>query len=1432
MIESQVSALRRLRFPPWLAGRWGIAGIVLILYTLIFLVWTQFHWGGEENISLIGNVAILPPMLFAALIAWRVALQQQLDPRLRRAWLLIGLGTFSDLLGEAAWAYLENGLHVAPFPSIADIFFVGYYPLLLGGILALPSAPQNRRERLTLWFNLLVLMTTASMYVSYFLLIPTASVSDTDFLGKVLAIAYPVCSLILLGGALALLFRLPELNSRAVLRLLFMSIGFFIASDLAFGYTSLIGTYAAGNLTDAGWHIAQVFIVLAALRQLHRAPAVNVTRRPIALDSFVRMLPFMAVLLGYGLVFYIVVVNFHHAAIGMLAAALLLTALVVGQQIVSPVFANLPIRAKVILTFFLVSVLSVSLVSLMSYLTIRSNLQSTVGTNLKSHVTDRAEDLGSLLSRQSELLQSLALSQIIQDQAAIATAEYPVGDVSVVWERLRQRELAWRAAPNGDPLFQDVLDNEAAEELHKFRSHLPGYLDLLLTDKYGAVLAATTLPDVYDQSILSWWQPAFDNGRGRVYLSQPSLDPATESRHLMIVMPVRAEPGSDLVGMLLATYNFTDIMRILANESSGPTGNYNLVLPTGQMLTYSNRFVFMEQATLETLQATAADDFAWMNLQGTTQMVSQASVTSPHAGDADAIDGLHWKLIAYQEQTEAFAPLNAAWMTTLFSTLTVLSVTTGLAVVLAQMLAAPIARLTVVAKQIGAGDLSAKAQVESRDEIGTLASTFNSMLDALSLARQDLQESEYVYRSLVDDSPDTIVVHSQGRVRFINPAGVRLLGVQSADELIGREIEEIIPMQDREQVSRGIAYSQGITESTPLIQQRMHRSDGTSFEAEFRAIPISYAGQPAIQFVMRDITERKRAEEKIHRLLSQVARQRRELEIRVEQRTAELNTANQRLQDELSERQRLMESLHESETRFRMLFAASPDAILLLDPTDPNISWPIVDCNEAACTMNGYAREELIGQTIDVLNATPGDPAERQAYLQFLREEGVLHRDGVHRHKDGHIFPIAVSSSLVSFSGRELVLGIDRDITQRKQAELALQQAKDAAEKSRQEAEAASRAKSEFLSRMSHELRTPMNAILGFAQLLEMSRKEPLTSTQKERVKQIVKGGQHLLDLINEILDISRIEANRLHISPEPVSIRESIQEVLDLTVPLAVKRQIQIVTRMGRIEDNSFVLADRQRLKQVLLNLLGNAVKYNYDGGSVIVSCEQVPPDRWRISITDTGPGISQENRARLFIPFERLGADQPNVEGTGLGLVLAKRLVELMNGQVGVESVRGKGSTFWIELPVAENPVERLQRVGTTGELPVLSAAARTILYVEDNVANFELIRQVLADYTQIELLWAADLKTGMQLASERQLDLILLDVHLSGMDGGEILRQLKWNRKMAEPPVVVISADATPRQIERLMSWGAHSFLTKPLDVKQFVRLIEELLAEKEV
>ena len=1417
--------------PSWLRSGWVIVPTLAILYTLINIAWTYFHWGGTEYVSLLANLFSLPPSLLAALAAWRVATCSELTRRLQQTWALLSLGFFMVFLGNAAWSYLEVVLRVEPFPSVADIFYLAAYPFVLWGILTLPNLPQTRHDRLTLSLDLLGIMMAASMFVGYFIIIPTAAVSNGDLLTQILAPAYPISSLILLGGTLSTLSRRPSPDTQGVLLVLLTGIAIFIASDFAFGYTSLIGSYTVGGWTDAGWNLAQLFFVLAARRQMQPRSVTSVQLRWMpAAHRLLSLLPLLSVILSFAFVFYLIAMNFSNAAGWLLVGSVFLAILFIARQMVAPSFIDISVRAKLILTFLLVCLFSIGLVAFFTYVNLRSNIESDIGFHMKAEAEIQAQALGHLVSKQSDALEGFVLVEALRDPVIKSNAQYK-GSVMAIQNQLQQQNLIWQASNDQDRFVQNLLSNETSRELHHFLEIFPSFTDVLITDKYGAVIAATSRPTDYFQAGEEWWQAAHDRGRGSIYFGQPVLAPKGNTRSMIIAMPIESSSGDEFIGIMKVVYNLQDILDLLATPQH--TTQADLLLPDGKLLAPSGEIVSLDSNTIVRLHETMEDNYVQLIFEGKLQFVSQARVKTPDPKEVSAFDHLNWTLITHQDLNDALAPVTAAWRTASLSIIVVLILTTGAAVFLAQLFVAPISRLTAVARQIASGDLSAKAQVESRDEIGTLAGTFNSMLEALSKTQQELRESEALYRSLVDYSPDMILVYRDRKCLFINLAGVDMLGATSADEIIGQPILERISAQLHKTGYQEIEHLWATREATPLLHQKLRRLDGSDFDAEYRVIPIAYAGEPAIQFVMRDITERKQAEEQIHQLLSRVENQNRDLELRVAERTEELNSLNQRLRVELIERQELMVSLRDSEERFRLLFDASPDAIFLIDPHDEATLWPIVDCNQAAGRMNGYVREELIGQPIDILNLKKGTCQEFESVLNHLRREDVARGiESFHLHKDGHTFPIEYSTTLVRVKGRELVLGIDRDITERKQAEEALSQAKDVAEESRRVAEAASRSKSEFLSRMSHELRTPMNAILGFAQLLQISHKDPLTSTQQERVRQIVKGGQHLLDLINEILDISRIEANRLQISPEPVAVRESIQEALDLTVPLAVKRHIQIVTKLGSTDENPFVLADRQRFKQVLLNLLSNAVKYNYDGGSVIISCQRTRSNYWRISIADTGPGISQTDQARLFIPFERLGSDQPHVEGTGLGLVLAKRFVELMHGQLGMESQVGRGSTFWIELPVTESPVEHLRRTGGTGGLPVMSASAQTILYVEDNVANFELIQQVLADYSQLKLLWAADAKNGIELVHQYHPSLILLDLHLGKSNGVDVLRQLKQDQRTADIPVIVVSADATSGQPERLAALGAYAYLTKPFDVKRFVQLIEELLAEKEV
>jgi signal transduction histidine kinase/ActR/RegA family two-component response regulator len=384
----------------------------------------------------------------------------------------------------------------------------------------------------------------------------------------------------------------------------------------------------------------------------------------------------------------------------------------------------------------------------------------------------------------------------------------------------------------------------------------------------------------------------------------------------------------------------------------------------------------------------------------------------------------------------------------------------------------------------------------------------------------------------------------------------------------------------------------------------------------------------------------------------------------------------------------------------------------------------------------------------------------------------------------------------------------------------------------RADADSASLAKSEFLSRMSHELRTPLNAVIGFGQLLEL---EELDEGQRDNVGHILKAGRHLLELINEVLEIARIEAGQLAISPEPVPLADTAREVLALAEPLAASHHVALNIDLAGLVDDGHVQADRQRLRQVLLNLLANAIKYNHVAGRVTVSFESVPGIGIRTLVADTGIGIGAEQLPRVFEPFDRLGAEANGVEGTGLGLALSKRLVEAMGGAITVNSELGRGSTFVVELGAAEPPDDAdavRQAPPALATIGLGSPSERhQVLYIEDNLSNFKLVERILEREPSVELLAAMQGRLGLDLAAEHHPSLIVLDLHLPDMRGEDVLRRLKADPDTRHLPVVVLSADASRRQTERLLALGASDYLTKPLDVQRFIDVIAANLKTKE-
>ncbi len=402
------------------------------------------------------------------------------------------------------------------------------------------------------------------------------------------------------------------------------------------------------------------------------------------------------------------------------------------------------------------------------------------------------------------------------------------------------------------------------------------------------------------------------------------------------------------------------------------------------------------------------------------------------------------------------------------------------------------------------------------------------------------------------------------------------------------------------------------------------------------------------------------------------------------------------------------------------------------------------------------------------------------------------------------------------------------DISEYKRMARALQTQNDALEIARAAADKANRAKSEFLSSMSHELRTPLGAILGFAQLLETGLPPP-TPIQQRSVDQILQAGWYQLALINDILDLALVESGKLSLSLEPVPLSEVMTECEAMVEAQAAQRGVSVVFMQPRA--SLFVHADRTRLKQVLSNLLTNAIKYNTLGGSVVVDCFSTQPARLRIGVADTGMGLSRQQIAQLFQPFNRLGQETGGEEGTGIGLVMAKRLVGLMDGSIGVDSERGRGSVFWIDLalvplPAAQPPDAAL--LACTAGPPAIPAVVRTLLYVEDNPANPMLVGAVMARRTDVRLLSARDGPSGLALVRSSQPDVVLMDINLPGMSGLQALAVLKKDQVLQHISVLALSANAMPHDIERGPANGFFAYLTKPIKISALTKALDEAFA----
>ncbi|WP_162247130.1 PAS-domain containing protein [Rhizobacter sp. Root404] len=657
-------------------------------------------------------------------------------------------------------------------------------------------------------------------------------------------------------------------------------------------------------------------------------------------------------------------------------------------------------------------------------------------------------------------------------------------------------------------------------------------------------------------------------------------------------------------------------------------------------------------------------------------------------------------------------------------------------------------------------------------------------ITARKLAQRSLQTARDTLQNTLDSMAQGIVsLDPEGRLRVHNRRALELLDLPAEIMVAGTPYDEVV----RHQIARG-----DLAADASYIDA----------EGERRYIPGG----------------RKHAPE------TYVRRTRRGLLIEV--RTRHLADGGMvRTYADVTAHVEAQRALRNNEAELRELLGAFPGSIAVM-----NAEFVCTYANERMAALVDRPRDQVVGHAVrEIL----GDEGFERLHARIapaapgtlLTTESEYPATAVRPHSWLQI-TYAIGMQDPAGGRNTYVFGVD--ISARKRAEQALTAAKE-------EAERANHAKSQFLSSMSHELRTPMNAILGFGQLLLADDQQPLGTTHREYARQILRGGRHLLDLINEVLDLAQIETGKLRISLEPVQLGEVLQECLTLLRPLAQQAGIALQAPQGSACE-AWVQADRTRLKQVLLNLLSNAIKYNRQGGTVGLRCDdedegEGEDGRVRIEVRDDGPGLDPMQQARLFQAFERLEAGSTSVEGAGLGLVLSRHFMKSMHGEIGLRSDPGQGSQFWIRLPRAAAARVAAVRAAEAPRPPVLADAAglaRKALYIEDNPVNVLLMEAMLARIPGLQLITAALPSIGLRLAAEENLDLVLLDIQLPEMDGFEVLRRLRLQDATRAIPVVAVSANAMPADIEKGLSAGFERYLPKPLDIDELTRAVEAALA----
>ncbi len=659
-------------------------------------------------------------------------------------------------------------------------------------------------------------------------------------------------------------------------------------------------------------------------------------------------------------------------------------------------------------------------------------------------------------------------------------------------------------------------------------------------------------------------------------------------------------------------------------------------------------------------------------------------------------------------------------------------------------------------------------------------------------AHTDLKASQSRLANILDIAPEAVIaIGNDKNIQLFNQGAEQIFG-HRAEDILGKSVGVLMPENMRERAILDIdslINSRLVNRSfVDHSDSRGQRKDGGVFPTIVSVSKFDDGNESIITFVIQDVTERNKIEDELRK-------SREELEVRVRERTTDLEN---------------------SERRANAIISSSGEGIITIDE-----HGTIETFNPAARKMFGYEIEEALGKNVSIL--MPED--DRRLHNSYLAKANTYadrvinkSRDLHGQRKNGEIFPMELFVSPMEIDDNQKFVGITKDITERKTNENELNLSREMAERS-------NRAKSEFLSSMSHELRTPMNAIMGFGQLLQNNPKEPLSDKQLDHTQQILKGGDHLLELIDQVLELSKIESGKINLSMENVASADVIDEGCKFVETHAGEKSIIINFR--RPEANLPILwTDRSRFLQILLNLFSNAIKYNRVGGKVSITTEILETGFLRVSVTDTGFGIPEHQRKNLFEPFNRLGRENGDIEGTGIGLTITREIVDKLGGKLDFESEEGVGSTFSIELPISESQsLPDVKINGNDFEMMIAKAGKMSgkLLCVEDNPANLRLIKDVVERIPDVTLVSANNAEMGLKMARDLHPDLILMDINLPGMDGITALRKLRQDKETKNIPVIAISAAAMPHEIELGNEAGFENYITKPINIPEMLESI---------